>query len=100
VFSLLVATAGLAAFYGVLWHNQPAKHRNRETQDEQPGASPPGIVAAPRPVNTRYNSLNSAPPMSHAINSVPKPEGPLASREVDFTLTEAESGQQANLQLG
>jgi hypothetical protein len=89
MFSLLVATAGLATFYGVLWHNQPARNRNRETQDEQEGTSPPGIVAAPRPVNTRYNSLDS-PPMSHVINSVPEPEGTLASREADITLTEAE----------
>jgi hypothetical protein len=98
MFSLLVATAGLAAFYGALWHNQPAKNRNRETQPEQEGTRPPGTVAAPRPVNTRYNSLDS-PPISHGINSVPKPQGPLASRETDITLTEAESGQQAIVQL-
>jgi hypothetical protein len=98
VITLLVATAGLATFYGFLWHNQPPRNRNRETQDEQEGTSPPGIAAAPRPVNTRYNSLDS-PPMPHALDSVPKPEGPLASREADITLTEAESGQQAIIQL-
>jgi hypothetical protein len=55
MFTLIVATVGLAFFYGTLWHNQPARSPDREKQDAQQITRPPELIATPPAVNAWHN---------------------------------------------
>ena len=56
--TLLVATVGLAFFYGALWHNEPARSQNREKQDEKESTRPLELLATLSAVNARRGHHN------------------------------------------
>jgi len=58
MYTFLIATVGLATFYGALWHNQPARSPNREKQDEQDGTRPPELIATLSAVNAKHDRDN------------------------------------------